>query len=141
MPIDSSGIFVDEVNVTDSTLAAKTACYMEAIGKDSLFAQVDNNLGTISGKLHYKNFEKDSSSGTIAGIQDGDTLKVDYVFQAEGTTSTREIWFLKKDGKLYEGIGAYDLSGVNYADPKQIKFEKGHVLSSVDCETIAANIK
>lgn len=140
-PIDSSGIFVDEANVTDSTLASTSACYVEAIGKDTVFAKINNNLGTITGSLHYKNFEKDSSFGDLSGIADGDTLKVDYVFQAEGTTSTREIWFLQKDGKLIEGIGNYDDSGERYATPKVVKFESGHYLNQADCTTVEPKLK
>ncbi|MHA6727616.1 hypothetical protein ACX3PU_06075 [Chryseobacterium sp. A301] len=140
-PIDSSGIFIDEANVTDSTLASTSTCYFEVIGKDTLFAKINNNLGTITGSLRYKNFEKDSSFGDLAGIANGDTLKVDYVFQAEGTTSTREIWFLQKDGKLIEGIGDYDDSGERYATPKVVKFESGHSLTEADCNLIASKLK
>ncbi len=138
---DSSGVFIDEVNMTDSTLASTSTCYLEVIGKDSLFAQIEDNLGTISGKLRYKNFEKDSSFGDLTGIQSGDTLKVEYVFQAEGTQSTREIWFLKEDGKLIEGIGEYDESGINYKDPKQVKFEGGHSLTEVNCVDIQGKLE
>lgn len=126
--------FVDEPSVADSTLAATSGCFMEAIGKDTLFVQFTDNLGTVTGKMHYKNFEKDSSFGDILGSKDGDTIRVDYTFQSEGETSTSEIWFLHKDGKLYEGIGELDKeTGTRYADPKNVKFEGGHVLSSTDC--------
>ena len=137
---DSTGVFSDEETSADSALATTTACYMEATGKDTLFAQIDDNLGTISGVLHYKNFQKDSSSGDIIGFSSGDTIKVDYTFQSEGITSIREIWFLKKDGKLWEGIGAYDATGERYADAKKIKFEEGHVLSTANCKDIHKNL-
>lgn len=135
--LDSSGVFVDTESVADSTLATTTGCYMHVTGNDTLFAQIDDNLGTVTGKLHYKNFQKDSSFGDLLGSSIGDTVKVDYTFQSEGVISTREIWFLKKDGKLYEGIGDFDKSGERYANYKKIKFEDGHVLSAVNCNTIA----
>lgn len=134
--VDSSGVFVDEASATDSTLVTSTSCYMQVTGKDTLFAQIDDNLGTVTGKLHYKNFQKDSSFGDIMGSSSGDTIKVDYTFQSEGMLSTNEIWFLKKDGKLYEGIGEPDKTGERYADYKKIKFEGGHILDAVDCKTI-----
>lgn len=137
---DSLGVFQDTPSVADSTLAASTTCYMEVTGKDSLFAQIDDNVGTISGKLRYKNFEKDSSYGDVMGIASGDTLKVTYTFQAEGTTSNREIWFLRKDGKLLEGIGPYDETGEKYASAKQVKFENGHALTQADCSVISSKL-
>ena len=32
---------------------------------------------------------------------------LNYTFEAEGTTSEREIYFLRKDGNLIEGIGEH----------------------------------
>lgn len=139
-PNDSAGVFIDEENVADSTLSASSACYLDVVGKDSLFVRIDDNLGTISGKMHYKNFEKDSSYGDLTGIVSGDTIKAEYVFEAEGTTSTREIWFLRKDGNLLEGIGEYDATGENYANGSSVKFEKGHTLKPADCTEISAKL-
>ncbi|WP_277110733.1 hypothetical protein [Chryseobacterium taklimakanense] len=134
---DSLGVFTEEESVADSTLAATTGCYMQVTGNDTLFAQIDDNLGTVTGKLHYKNHQKDSSFGDLLGSSVGDTIKVDYTFQSEGSLSTREIWFLKKDGKLLEGIGPFDKTGEKYANYKNIKFGDGHVLDAVDCKKIA----
>ena len=139
--IDSSGVFVDEVSVTDSTLVTSTTCYLQVTGKDSLIAQIDDNLGTVTGKLFYNNFEKDSSFGTLIGSVSGDTIKVEYDFEAEGTRSLRELWFLKKDGKLVEGIGPYDKSGERFSSAKEVKFEGGHVLSPMDCEQAEKHFK
>lgn len=138
---DSSGVFTDEESVADSTLAATTGCYMQVTGNDTLFAQIDDNLGTVTGKLHYKNHQKDSSFGDLLGSSVGDTIKVDYTFQSEGSLSIREIWFLKKDGKLLEGIGPFDKTGEKYANYKNIKFGDGHVLDAVDCKTIASKFR
>ena len=117
-------------------------CYMEATGKDTLFVSLDDNLGTITGKMRYKNFEKDSSIGDVMGTQNGDTLKLSYTFEAEGTTSDREIYFLRKDGNLIEGIGEHKTEGNRdfYANPAQLKYE-GHTLKSVDCTDFEKNFK
>ncbi len=125
-----------KINESDMQIEAiPHTCYSEAIGKDSVFVMLDDNLGTITGKMYYKNFEKDSSYGDLNGISDGDTLKVDYVFQSEGSTSTREIWFLMKDGKLLEGIAEYDETGEKYKNTLDIKYQGGHQLSAVNCES------
>ncbi|KIA83476.1 hypothetical protein OA84_08155 [Kaistella solincola] len=123
--------------VESSTLQT---CYMEAIGKDTVFLSLEDNLGTFIGKMRYKNFEKDSSHGDIMGSQNGDTLKIVYTFQAEGTTSEREIYFLKKDGSLLEATGLYDVDGIKsvYAKPNELKYD-GHVLKQTDCTDFDKN--
>ncbi len=132
LALNKSDIQIDEIPEN---------CYMEATGKDSLFVKFSDNLGTVTGKMHYKNFQKDSSSGDIVGISDGDTIKVDYTFEAEGTTSTREIWFLKRHGNLIEGIGDYNETGEQYKDPKSVKFDGGHKLKPAACEKFDRNLK
>ncbi len=134
-------ITVPESNepVESSTLQT---CYMEATGKDTLFVSLDDNLGTITGKMRYKNFEKDSSIGDLIGTQNGDTLMLNYTFEAEGTTSEREIYFLRKDGNLIEGIGEHKTESNKdfYANPAQLKYE-GHTLKSIDCTNFEKNFK
>lgn len=128
----------DSTSVNDSTAITeeiKTSCFMNISGKDTLLLSYEDNLGTVTGKLQYRNFQKDSSLGDIAGLMTGDTLKVTYTFESEGKTSNREIWFLKKDGEILEGIGNYDTSGENY-DAKTVKFEKGRTLKPADCKLL-----
>jgi len=135
----------DSTAVANDSLAVQepitTNCFTAVSGKDSLFLSYEDNLGTITGKMNYKNFEKDSSKGDISGLINGDTLKVTYTFEAEGTTSSREIWFLKKNKELIEGIGKYDESGENYSDGKSVKFEGGNTLKPTDCKVIEKYLK
>ncbi|MGA9213471.1 hypothetical protein [Kaistella sp.] len=116
-------------------------CYMQATNKDSIFISLEDNLGTITGKLRYKNFEKDRSTGDIIGNQNGDTLKLVYTFESEGITSDREIYFLKKEGKLFEAIGEYTNNGSksSYTNPSKLKYD-GHQLTPTDCEIITKNM-
>ena len=117
-------------------------CYMETTGKDSVFVSLEDNLGTIIGKMRYKNFEKDSSIGDVVGSQNGDTLKLNYTFQAEGKTSEREIYFLKNGENIIEGIGEQKVEGnkSNYANPAKLKYE-GNTLKQVDCTDFDKNFK
>lgn len=115
-------------------------CYFDDVKNDSVYLKISDNLGTITGKLIYKNAQKDSSSGDVMGFMSGDTLKLDYMFSAEGTTSTREIWFLKKNDKLMEGIGEQDAEG-RYLSAKQVLFEGGHTMQPADCEKLTKNFK
>lgn len=119
-------------------------CYMNVIGKDSMFLSYKITNGNVSGKLKYKNFEKDSNSGDITGKIAGDTLKVNYKFASEGSTSEREIYFLQDSGVLLEGIGNYadsKISKIVYESPSSINYNKGQRLTPADCKMIAEKLK
>ncbi|PIF45957.1 hypothetical protein CLU96_2973 [Chryseobacterium sp. 52] len=125
------------------TLGPKSFCYMGVTGKDSVFATIDDNLGTITGKLAYKNNEKDSSKGDVTGYKSGDTLKLTYEFQSEGTKSKRDIFFIQKDNILTEGIGDHkeEDGQSKYADEKKISYKDGQKLESADCKVITKALK
>lgn len=119
-------------------------CYMNVIGKDSIFLSYKIMNGMVSGKLKYKNFEKDSNSGDITGKVTGDTLRVNYKFASEGTVSEREIYFLQDSGVLLEGIGEYADPGAKklvYSSPQAINYSKGQRLTAADCKMIADKFK
>lgn len=120
------------------TLGARTFCYLGVTGKDSVFVSLDDNLGTFSGKMAYKNSEKDSSKGELFGFRSGDTLKLTYEFASEGTTSKRDIYFIQKDNVLTEGIGDQkDENGtMRYADEKKITYKDGQKLETADCKVV-----
>lgn len=120
------------------TLGAKTFCYLGVTGKDTVFVSIDDNLGTLSGKMAYKNSEKDSSKGELFGFKSGDTLKLTYEFASEGTTSKRDIFFIQKGNILTEGIGDQkDENGtMRYADEKKINYKDGQKLETADCKVV-----
>lgn len=141
--IDTSNSPDSVVNTDDSQpLEPSTVqnCYVGVTGKDSVFVSIDDNLGTFTGKMRYKNFEKDSSVGDLMGTKNGDTLKLNYTFASEGMTSDREIFFLMKDGKLLEGIGDHKVEGNKdmYANHAQIKYT-GQELEKADCKKFEKN--
>ena len=136
-----SMVVVPETNEPIESSSLQT-CYMQATGKDSVFVFLEDNLGTIIGKMRYKNFEKDSSSGDLVGSQNGDTLKLMYTFEAEGTTSEREIYFLRKGEDIIEGIGDHTTEGMKskYENTAKLKYE-GHTLNQVDCTDFEKKFK
>lgn len=114
-------------------------CYLNVLGKDSLILKYKIANGNVTGKLMYKNFEKDSSSGDVTGKASGDTLKLNYTFQSEGMTSEREVYFLQDSGVLLEGIGVYansNGSSQKYSSPKSVNYSKGRRLTPADCNLI-----
>lgn len=144
---------VNPVTTTDSietptepvidSLGSKTFCYVGVTGKDSVFVSLDDNLGTFSGKMAYKNHEKDSSKGELSGFKSGDTLKLTYEFASEGTTSKRDIFFIQKGNTLIEGIGNQkDENGrMRYSDEKIISYKDGQKLQTVDCKVVSKALK
>ncbi|OCA73969.1 hypothetical protein [Chryseobacterium arthrosphaerae] len=138
---DTDTIAVNEPVV--DTLGPKSYCYVGATGKDSVFASIDDNLGTITGKLSYKNSEKDSSKGDVTGFKSGDTLKLTYEFTSEGKKSKRDIYFLQKDNVLTEGIGDHkeEDGQSKYADEKKISYKDGQQLTAADCKVVAKAVK
>ncbi|QOW09420.1 hypothetical protein Q73A0000_03110 [Kaistella flava (ex Peng et al. 2021)] len=134
-------VVIPETNEPRESSTLQT-CYMEATNKDSVFVSLEDNLGTIIGKMRYKNFEKDSSIGDVVGSKNGDTLKLVYTFEAEGKTSDREIYFLRKGENLIEGIGEQKVDGSksNYTNPSKIKYS-GNTLKQVDCIDFDRNFK
>ncbi|NIF05181.1 hypothetical protein F3J23_06965 [Chryseobacterium sp. Tr-659] len=125
------------------TLGPKSFCYIGTTGKDSVFASIDDNLGTITGKLSYKNNEKDSSKGDVAGYKSGDTLKLTYEFTSEGKKSKRDIYFLQKDNMLTEGIGDHkeEDGQSKYANDKKISYKDGQKLNTADCKVVSKALK
>ncbi len=142
----------NDTPATDSTVIPETTeprasstdqtCYMSVVKKDSVFLSLEDNLGTITGAMKYQNFEKDGSHGTVIGFKNGDTLKLNYTFEAEGTTSEREIYFLQKEGNLIEGIGDHNSEGnkSTYKSPSKLTYN-GMSLSSADCEMVEKHLK
>lgn len=119
-------------------------CYMNVLAKDSMFLSYKITNGNVSGKLKYKNFEKDSNAGDITGKIAGDTLKLNYKFTSEGSVSEREIYFLQDSGILLEGIGKYAESHSSksvYESSKEINYIKGQRLTPADCKMIESRLK
>lgn len=128
--------------VTD-TLGPKSFCYMGVTGKDTVFVSIDDNLGTITGKMASKNSEKDSNKGDLTGFKSGDTLKLTYIFASEGKTGNKnDLYFLQTKDGLSEGIGERDAeTGTKYTNEKKIKYSGGRILKTADCNKVANALK
>ncbi|MDQ0594154.1 hypothetical protein QFZ37_002523 [Chryseobacterium ginsenosidimutans] len=134
-PVDTT---VTAEKVLD-TLGAKSFCYMGIAGKDTVFVSIDDNLGTITGKMATKNSEKDNNKGDLSGFKSGDTLKLTYEFSSEGVAGNKnDIYFLQTKDGLSEGIGERDAeTGTKYANEKNIKYTGGRNLKVADCKIVS----
>jgi len=88
---------------TDAT-KAKT-CYSYIKDKDTVTLSLVTAGTAVAGDLNYNFYEKDKNAGTISGIIKGDTIIADYSFQSEGSTSYRQVAFVRKGDQLLEGYG------------------------------------
>ena len=90
----------------------------------------------ITGDLSYSLYEKDSNKGTIAGEIKGDTIIAEYDFNSEGVRSIREIVFLKKGDKLYEGYGEAETKGMKtmFKNRAQLNFKDGIIFDPTTCK-------
>lgn len=125
----------DSYEKHDEAVEPKMHCYLFANGKDSIRLTYKQENDEVEGWMNYDFFEKDGSLGEVEGKFFGDTLKLEYEFMAEGMYSEQEVYFLKKDGKLYRGSGDTKNtsdSTVIYADSKQVRYDDPTPLSHLD---------
>ncbi|NUY79304.1 hypothetical protein HUK80_00235 [Flavobacterium sp. MAH-1] len=110
-------------------------CYAFVQQKDTISLSIDQDGADVKGNLRFKNYEKDSSSGEVEGEYSGDTLKLAYTFQSEGTTSKREMRFLRSGNSLIMGIGdMQDKDGtLSFTKPLAVKYDKSLVLVKTEC--------
>lgn len=122
---------------TDTPLVAvgEKNCYSYTNNQDSILLTVVLASDSVSGQLTYNLFEKDHNQGIIKGKMYGDTLIADYIFNAEGTTSTREIAFLLNHHQALQGFGnVEERDGKTvFQDRKTLKFEKNMFLEKIEC--------
>ena len=120
----------------DSAAASKQSCYAYINDKDTVSLSFITAGNAIAGNLNYNLFEKDSNAGTIAGLIKGDTVIADYTFRSEGTTSYRQVVFLKKGDQLLEGYGPSEQADgkTKFTSLAKLKFGGSIVLSAIDCK-------
>lgn len=102
-------------------------CYTRITGKDTAFLELNIQGDSVRGKLAYRNFEKDSSEGTVRGTRQGNFIDVQYTFNSEGMTSVRRIIFKQTDDRVYEGLAnAFDKEGnpLYDSDRNKIRFDQ-----------------
>ncbi|WP_443946185.1 hypothetical protein ACJVDH_03480 [Pedobacter sp. AW1-32] len=127
---------LDSAYTSMKSISNRTQCYSYIKNRDTANLKIDFDGDKFTGVLNYNLFEKDKNAGTIAGIVKGDTLLADYTFNAEGTTSVREVAWITKGDSLQEGYGdVEDLKGKavfkNYA---KLRFDKSLIFEKTDCK-------
>jgi len=117
-------------------ISNRTQCYSYSKNRDSATMKLEFDGDKFSGVLSYNLFEKDKNAGTVSGIIKGDTLLADYTFNAEGTTSVREVAWIKRGDSLREGYGdVEDLKGkLVFKNHSKLTFDKSFIFEKTDCK-------
>ncbi len=86
-----------------------TGTYIARLANDVYVLTILSEQGeSFTGTLDIKNFEKDSSTGTLAGTYKNGILLADYTFQSEGTESVGWVAFKKVADGFIRGFGNVD---------------------------------
>ena len=117
------------------TSAPGAGCFLRVQNGDSLFLQIRREGDRVTGKLQYKNFEKDSNIGTILGQMLGDTLLADYTFNSEGVESVRQVAFLFDGTNFSEGYAnMQEKEGKSiFTERGKLNFSGGEKLKPIVC--------
>ena len=118
-------------------------CYWKITGRDTMVAWLVQTENTVTGKLSFDNYQKDGSSGPVHGTLHGNTIKLWYEFESEGTKSIMEVWFERRGNALVRGVGP---TGVRkdssyFTDPAAVRFDEKQSLQKTDCSAIPAKYK
>lgn len=120
-----------------------TGCYLRVLKKDTLVASLHQDGDSITGRLTFNNFQKDGSTGTVAGTLNGDLVRLIYTFHSEGMKSVMEVYFRVVNDGLIRGFG--DVTTRNdtayFNKPDSLTYRPSDILASISCEQLPAKYK
>ncbi len=110
-------------------------CYVDRFEQDVYTLKIETQEGdNFTGTLHFKNFEKDSSSGVYTGTYIDGILLGDYVFQSEGMNSKMQVIFKKTPEGFIRGYGDTAPNSNDFADMNAISYDESRIfVTSGDC--------
>ena len=128
-PINEGTLIVTENSIK--------GCYIARLAKDVYTLTILSQSGeSFEGKLSFKNFEKDSSSGIFNGTYKDGILLGDYSFQSEGTNSVMQVIFKKLENGFVRGYGDTIQEGTRFSDLSKITYDSSYSYvfkPSTDC--------
>lgn len=120
-----------------------SGCYWKIVKQDTFAIQLAQTGDSVTGKLSFNNYEKDSSSGTVTGTVEGNIIKLWYHFASEGMNSVMQIYFRKEGDQLLRGIGPFDAKGDSsfYTDYDAIRYTQDQAFINLRCEELSRKYK
>lgn len=111
----------------ETTQVSIKGCYVTTLAKDVYTLTILSQEGELfNGTLSFKNFEKDSSSGTYKGIYKNGILLGDYSFQSEGMNSVMQVIFKKSGDEFLRGYGNLNTTGDRFVDLNNITYDSSY---------------
>ena len=121
--------------VTTMTETSIVGCYVATLGKDVYTLTITSQQNNaVAGTLQYKNFEKDSSSGSFMGTFSDNTLLGEYTFNSEGMQSVRQVIFKHEGDTFIQGFGVVETTGdrEHFANTALITYDKNSTFKHSD---------
>ncbi len=128
-------IYTEPTPIPTEQASTATGCYIATLGKDVYTLSILKEEGeNIEGTLSFKNFEKDSSSGTFVGTYKDGILLGDYTFDSEGSRSVMQVIFQKTGEGFVRGFGDVDAeTGSRFTDLNKITYDSSYVFKVTPC--------
>ena len=125
------------------SLTSDESCYMQVLKRDTIVMRLEKKGTEISGRLSFDNYEKDGSSGTVRGWQDGEVIKLVYSFASEGSNSVMEVFFKVIADDLVRGVGDMHTRGdtVYFVHPESVNFAGDAIMKKLDCAQVPGKYK
>jgi len=124
-------------NTTVVPIESVLGSYVANLSKDVYTLTILSQEGeSFKGELDIKNFEKDSSTGTLVGTYKNGILLADYTFQSEGTVSVNQVIFKKTIDGFVRGYGDVDeATGTRFTNLNNITYDLSAVYKKVSPST------
>jgi hypothetical protein len=112
-----------------------TGCYRQIIDRDSIVLNITERNGTVTGTAAFKNYQKDSSRGTVKGKRENGQLVLLYEFFSEGMNSVMELVFKPAPDGMIKGSGELVNRGdtVVFKNKTAIAFPEQDKLIRIKC--------
>lgn len=122
---------INDPIVNNDILAA--GCYVATIDQDVYTITIlSHQSDVVTGMLQFKNFQKDSSSGSFVGIYQDGILLADYSFQSEGLDSVMQVIFKKVNDGFIRGYGEMTTDN-HFVDLNTVSYDESVVFIPSGC--------
>jgi hypothetical protein len=112
-----------------------TGCYRHIVQRDTIHLQLKQSADSVSGTIHFDNYQKDSSSGIVKGSIRNDTIFLWYSFFSEGMHSVMEIVLKKTADELVRATGPMETRGDTalFKDHGMLRFDPQQSFLPIGC--------
>ncbi len=112
-----------------------SGCYRKVLQRDTILLQIQQSGDSVSGTMSFDNYQKDSSSGTVKGSVQKDTIVLWYNFFSEGMHSVMEIILKKTEDGLVRAVGPIESRGDTalFRNHNELKFDPQQTLKKIVC--------